>query len=198
MKYYTYYLILALSTCSFVAGQELMDAKFIKVDNKIIPQKFNETLLKKSLDKTQKTHCLNYDCGGNSKISFCNDKSEDNYIEYQELGSIDDNKIIVVEKMTYNEELYIFINQKVCTQVTLIGFPLKIEKSNKYITYNNPSTDKQFKIQIVTIINGVITIKGEIFLPEYIKLKRLYRIENNEAYILDDKNQLWKTNISNS
>lgn len=172
-----------------------MDRKFTKVNNKIFPQKFNEIYLKKTLDKDKTTDCLNYNCIDGSKISYCNDKSEENYVEYQELGTIDNEKIVVIEKITYNEELYILVDQKRCSQITLNGFPLKIEKSNKYVTYNNPSTDEQYKIQIVAIINGVVIVQDEIILPEFIKSKGLYSLENDEAYFLDDKNQLWKTLI---
>ena len=197
MKHYKFYFILVLLSCSLTNGQKLLERKFTKVDNKIIPQKLSEIHLKKTLDKSKKTNCLSYNCSGNLKISYCNYKTEDNYVEYQELGTFDHSKIIVVEKMTYNEESYILINQKLCTQITLHGFLLKIEKSNKYVTYNNPSTDKPYIIQIINIISGITTIQDEIILPEYIKLKRLYSLKSNEAYILDVKDKLWKTTIRN-
>ena len=168
--------------------------QFIKIDYKIISQNLTELQIKKKESKIIKD-CLNYKCKSNLKLSYCNNISDENYVDFYELGIIKNSKITVILKTTFNEEFYILINPEECKAFTLNGFPLKIDNSNQYIVYNNPPADKPNIIQIVNIANGIVDIQDEIILPNYLVPKRLLRINNSEAFILDNKNQIWKTII---
>jgi len=168
--------------------------QFFKIDYEVKKQNLTELQIEKKESITKKD-CLKYHCKKGVKLSFCNNNSDENYAYFEELGIIKNSNLSVILKTTHNEELYILVNQDECNTVTLKGFPLKIDESNHYVIYNNPSTDQPYIIQIITIANGIPDIQDEIILPNYIKPKRLLRIKNSDAFILDDKNQIWKTTI---
>ncbi|MTH15101.1 hypothetical protein [Flavobacterium sp. LC2016-01] len=189
-------LICLLIFTAFAHAQKSSENTFSKVSQKIKAQKLIVTQLVKSKLPKKKPKCLIYQCNPNLKTSFCNDDSDENYAEFQELGYIVNTDIFVINKFTYNEEFYILLNKKDCKSLTLDGFPLKIENTNFFIVYNNPSTDQRKKIQILKMENGKMSRVGEIVFPEKIKLQKFIRLESNEVYILDEKNQLWKTIIS--
>lgn len=168
--------------------------QFIKIDNKIKNQNLTELKIEKKKSNITKDS-LNYYCNPNLKLSYCNNNSDENYVNFEELGIIKNSKITVIHKTTFNEEFYILLTQDNCKAITLKGFPLKIDNSNQYIVYNNPSTDNPFIIQIINITNGNVDIQDEIILPNYLVPKRLLRIYNSEVFILDNKNQIWKTTI---
>ena len=78
----------------------------------------------------------------------------------------------------------------------MYGFPLKIENSNKYLVYNNPSTDIPYSIQILEMKSGEIKKIDEILYPIDITIKKVLRVDKSEIFILDGKNQVWKTSIN--
>lgn len=195
MKQYNLLMIFLLLFCTSTNAQTPLKRLFIKIDQKINAQKLNEISINTNSNITKKDDCLHYYCNSNSELLFCDNYSEENYVEYKELGIIKNSEIIVVQKMTYNKEFFIMINQKLCNQITIKGFPLKIENSDYYVVYNNPSTDEPFIIQIIKITNGIFILQDEITLPEYIKPKRFFCLDDNKVFILDEKNQIWKTNI---
>ena len=169
--------------------------QFIKVEVPVIEQKLNELVIEK-LNSKKNNGCLKYKQNGNVEVKYCDNKSEDNYVEYDELGKIKNTEIIVVNKFTYNEEFYILINPKESKTLTLYGFPLKIENSNKYLVYNNPSTDIPYSIQILEMKNGEMKKIDEILYPIDITIKKVLRVDKSEIFILDSKNQVWKTSIN--
>jgi hypothetical protein len=177
----------------FANAQDSSQRKFFKTASVIKPQRFNEVKLIKGIPSNKDAKCLNYICGDNANVSYCNDKSDKNYVEFQELGKIEKTELIVMNKFTSNEEFYIVLNKQNCKIVTLEGFPLRIENTDQYIVYNNPSTDKAWKIQILKIENGNISLQDEIIFSEEIRPKKVLRLEQNEIFILDDSNQIWKT-----
>ena len=177
----------------FANAQDLSQRKFFKIATVIKPQIFNEVKLVKGFQLNKDAKCLNYICGENVNISYCNEKSDENYAEFQELGKIEKTELIVINKFTYNEEFYIFLNKRNCKVITLEGFPLRIENTNQYIVYNNPSTDEVWKIQILKIENGDVNFQDEIIFPVEIRPEKVLRLEENEIFILDDSNQIWKT-----
>ncbi|KAF2336142.1 hypothetical protein [Flavobacterium daemonense] len=189
-------LICSLIFTVCVNAQKYSENTFLKVSKKIEPQKLIETKLVRSKLPKKKPKCITYQCNTNLKTSFCNDDSDENYVEFQELGYIMNTDIFVINKFTYNEEFYILLNKKECKSLTLDGFPLKIENTNFSIVYNDPSTDQRKKIEILKMENGKMSQFGKIVFPEKIKLKKFIRLDSNEVYILDEKNQLWKTIIS--
>ncbi len=175
----------------FANAQNSLPRKFFKITSVIKPQRLNEVKLTKGFPSNNDSKCLNYKCDQNGNVSFCNE----NYVEFQELGKIEKTEFIVINKFTYNEEFYIFLNRQNCKAITLEGFPLRIENTNHYIVYNNPSTDKAWKIQILKIENGNANFQDEIIFPDEIRPKKVLRLEQNEIFILDDNNQTWKTVI---
>ncbi|TRX25189.1 hypothetical protein FNW25_09410 [Flavobacterium franklandianum] len=177
----------------FANAQDSLERKFFKIATVIKPQRLNEVKLTKGLPSNKNSKCLTYKCDENENISYCNDKSDENYVEFQELGQIEKTELIVINKFTYNEEFYIFLNTQNCKSITLEGFPLRIENTNQYLVYNNPSTDKAWKIQILKIENGNISLQDEIIFPDEIHLKKVLCLQQNEIFILDDNNQTWKT-----
>jgi hypothetical protein len=177
----------------FANAQESAQRKFFKIASVIKPQSLNEVILTKDISSNKDAKCLNYVCGENANVSYCNDKSDENYVEFQELGKIEKTELIVINKFTSNEEFYIVLNKQNCKIVTLEGFPLRIGNTDHYIAYNNPSTDKARKIQILKIENGNIDLQDEIIFSEEIHPKKVLRLEQNEIFILDDSNQIWKT-----
>lgn len=188
-------LICCLVFAIFANAQKQHENTFLKVSEKIKAQKLNEVLLLKTKQPKKKPNCLNYKFSNNLKASFCNDNSDENYVEFQELGYFEKTDIIVINKFTYNEEFYILLNKKDGKNLILDGFPLRIENTSFFVVYNNPSSDKRKKIQILKIENGKMNRVAEIVIPEKIKLQKFIRLESNEVYILDEKNQLWKTTI---
>lgn len=180
----------------FAKAQDSLPRKFFKIVSVIKPQRLNEIKLTKGISSNKDAKSLNYICGENAKVSYSNDKSDENYVEFQELGQIEKTDIIVINKLTYNEEFYILLNKQNCKALTLEGFPLRIENTNQYIVYNNPSTDKAWKIQILKIENGNINLQDEIIFPDEIHPKKVLRLEQNEIFILDDSNQIWRTVVN--
>jgi hypothetical protein len=87
------------------------------------------------------------------------------------------------------------INPKESKTLTLYGFPLRIENTNKYLVYNNPATDIPYSIQILEMKNGEMKIKEEILYPNNISIQKVLRVDGSKIYILDNKNQTWKTSI---
>jgi hypothetical protein len=168
--------------------------QFIKVTNSVNEQKLNELVIEKLNTKKNKG-CLVYKKNNKIEIKYCDDKSEENYVEFDELGKIKNTEIIVVNKFTYNEEFYILINPKENKTLTLYGFPLRIENTNKYLVYNNPATDIPYSIQILEMKNGEMKIIKEIVCPNNITIKKVLSVNENEMFLLDNKNQTWKTNL---
>lgn len=177
----------------FANAQDSLPRNFFKIAVLIKPQVFNEVKLVKGFPLNKDAKCLHYACGENTNVFYCNDKSDENYVEFQELGKIEKTELIVINKFTSNEEIYILLNKRNCKAITLEGFPLRIENTNQYLVYNNPSTDKASKIQILKIENGNVNLQDEIIFPAEIHLKKVLRLEKNEIFILDDYNQTWKT-----
>jgi hypothetical protein len=180
----------------FANAQDSLPRKFFKITAVIKPQRLNEVKLTKGFPSNKDTKCLNYICSENANVSYCNDKSDENYVEFQELGKIEKTELIVINKFTQNEEFYVFLNKRNCKTITLEGFPLRIENTDLYIVYNNPSTDKTWKIQILKIENGNVNLQDEIIFPDEIRPKKVLRLEENEIFILDDSNQIWKTVVN--
>jgi hypothetical protein len=190
-KYIICFLI--LSVISTINAQS--KRQFIKVINSVNAQKLNELVIEKVNTKKNK-NCLIYLINNKIEIKYCDDKSEENYVEFDELGKIKNTEIIVVNKFTYNEEYYILINPKESKTLTLNGFPLRIENTNKFIVYNNPATDIPYSIQVLELKNGEMKLMKEIVCPNNISIKKVLRLNENEMFILDNKNQTWKTSIN--
>ena len=190
-KYIICFLI--LSVISTINAQS--KRQFIKVTNSVNAQKLNELVIVKVNTKKNK-NCLIYLKNNKIEIKYCDDKSEENYVEFDELGKIKNTEIIVVNKFTYNEEYYILINPKESKTLTLNGFPLRIENTNKFIVYNNPATDIPYSIQVLELKNGEMKLMKEIVCPNNISIKKVLRLNENEMFILDNKNQTWKTSVN--
>lgn len=190
--------ILIVCICFSVFGnaQDSLPRKFFKIESVKKSQSLNEVKLTKGIPLDKNSKCLNYLCGENTNISYCNDKSDDNYVEFQELGKIEKTELIVINKFTTNDEFYILVNKRNCKTITLEGFPLRIENTHHYIVYNNLSTDKDWKIQILKIEDGNVNLQDEIIFPDEIRPKKVLRLEENEIFILDDSNQIWKTVVN--
>ena len=189
------YIICFLILTIFSTVNAQSKRQFIKVEIPVIEQKLNELVIEK-LNSKKNNGCLKYKHNGNVEVKYCDNKSEENYVEYDELGKIKNTEIIVINKFTYNDEFYILINPKESKTLTLCGFPLKIENSNKYLVYNNPPTDIPYSIQILEMINGEMKNIDEILYPIDITVKKVLRVEKTEIYILDNENQVWKTSIN--
>jgi hypothetical protein len=189
----TIFIVAFLMFSVFANAQDSLTRKFFKITSVIKPQSLNEVKLTKGFSLNKDAKCLTYECDNNVNLSYCNYKSDENYVDYQELGKIENTDLIVINKFTYNNEFYIFLNTQNCKSITLEGFPLRIEKTDQYIVYNNPSTDKVWKIQILKIENGNINLQDEIIFPDEIRPKKVLRLEQNEIFILDNINQIWKT-----
>lgn len=187
-------LIVAFFVFAFFANaQDSFKREFFKTEELINPQEFNGVILTNNLPSNKNSECLNYECAENTNVSYCNENSDENYVEFQELGKIEKTELIVINKLTYNEEFYVLLNKRNCSEIILEGFPLRIENTNKCIIYNNPTTDKAWKIQILKIENGNAYLIDEIIVPDNIVPKKVLRLEQNEIFILDNNNQTWKT-----
>ena len=169
--------------------------QFIKVPSSVNEKKLIELEIEKLNTKKNKG-CLIYQKNNKIEIKYCDNKSEENYVEFDEIGKIKNTEIIVINKFTYNHELYILINPKEIKTLTLYGFPLRIENTNKYLVYNNPATDIPYAVQILEMKNGEMFIIEEIAFPRNITIKKVLRVDETEIYVLDNKNQTWKTKIN--
>ncbi|REH00763.1 hypothetical protein [Flavobacterium aquicola] len=190
-KYIICFLI--LFTISTINAQS--KRQFKKVQNSVNEQKLYELVIEK-LNTKKKNGCLIYKRNDNIAVKYCDNKSEDKYLEFDELGKIKNTDIIVVNKFTNNEEFYILINPKKSKTLTLYGFPLRIENTNKYLVYNNPTTNIPYSIQILEMKNGELKLITEILYPSNISIKKVLRVDDSEIYILDNNNQTWKTSIN--
>ena len=76
----------------FANAQDSLPRKFFKITSVIKPQRLNEVKLTKGIPLNNSSKCLIYKCGKNANVSFCNDKSDENYVEFQELGQIEKNR----------------------------------------------------------------------------------------------------------
>jgi hypothetical protein len=183
------YLIFGLS---IVQAQDLSFNTFNEVDSIIEPQIIFEVLITKELENKEDSNCLIYECKKYNTILYCDENTDENYVEFQELGRINNTEIVVINKFTYNEEFYILIDKKDCNAITLDGFPIGIENTNLYIVYNNPPTDHPWKIQILKIDDGIFLL-NEIAIPYHIRLKKVLRVDQFELYLQDINNKIWKT-----
>lgn len=190
-KYIIYFLIML--TISTINAQS--KRQFTKVPNSVNEQKLYQIVIEK-LNTEKNKGCLIYQKKSKIEVKYCDDKSEENYLEFNELGKIKNTEIIVVNKFTYNDEFYILINPKESKTLTLYGFPLRIENTNKYLVYNNPATDIPYSIQILEMKNGAMKIREEILCPNNITIQKVLRVDDTKIYILDNKNQTWKTSIN--
>jgi predicted PilT family ATPase len=190
------YIICFLTLSIFSSINAQAKRQFVKVEFPVKEQKFNELVMDK-LNTKKKKGCLNYKLNENIEVKYCNDKTDDNYVEYYELGKIKNTEIIVVNKITYNEEFYILINPKERNTLTLSGLPLKIENSNKYLVCNNPSTDISYSIQILNMVKGEMKSVDKIIYPKSIIIKKVLRVDKKVIFIVDSQNQVWKTSINN-
>jgi|GEM_PF-923013 len=192
-KYIIYFLIM-LSISTINAQSKI---KCTKVYNSVNEQKLYQVVIEKLNTKKNKG-CLIYQKNNKIKVKYCDDKSEENYVEFNELGKIKNTEIIVLNKFTYNDEFYILINPKESKTLTLYGFPIRIENTNKYLVYNNPATDIPYSIQILEMKNGAMKIREEILCPNNIIIQKVLRVDDTKIYILDNKNQIWKISINKS
>lgn len=183
--------LLLLFTISVINAQ--LKSTFTKVVTPVKEQKLNELILEK-INTRKNNGCLIYNFHNKMEVKYCDDKSDENYVAFDELGKIKNRDVIVLNKFTYNEEFYILINPKENKTLTLYGFPLKIKNSNKYLVYNNPATDIPYTIQILEFKNGKMKMIKEIFCPNTISIKKVLRVNETEIFVLDNKNQTWKTN----
>jgi len=189
-KYIIYFFIVLITSTINAQSKR----QFIKVPNFVNEQKLYEVVIEKLNTKKNKD-CLIYKKNRKIEVKYCDDKSEENYVEFNELGKIKNTEIIVINKFTYNNKFYILINPKESKTLTLYGFPLRIENTNKYLVYNNPATDIPYSIQILEMKNGEMKIKEEILYPNNISIQKVLRVDGSKIYILDNKNQTWKTSI---
>ena len=179
-------LFLILPFCSYSQN------KFSLVNDSIKKQKLEEIPLDKNERKYRDRKKLLFECDNKLQLKYSNNDSDENYVTFEELGLIK-NAIIVVQKIEYNSEKYILLETKSCKQLILEGFPLRIEKTEKYIVFNNPGTDEAYKIQILEYRNDFFEINHTITFPKEIFPKRILRVDNKEVFIMDEENRIWKT-----
>lgn len=187
MRKYTFLLLLS----SFWAYSQ---NKFIQVNDSISKQKFEEISMTKNERKYRGHNTLSFECENEKVIEFSDNDSDENYVKFEELGVIK-NSIIVIQKTEYNSEKYILLETKSCGQLILEGFPLRIENTEKYIVLNNPGTDEAYKIQVLEYKNDFFEIKHTIIFPKEILPKRILKVDNNEVFIMDMENRIWKTKL---
>lgn len=185
-------IILILLTSVFVNAQN--QNIFIEVKVSIQKQKLEEVQVTKNERKYRGKNTLIFECDTKKQLVFSDNYNDENYVKYEELGDIK-NSIIVIHKIEYNSEQYILVETKSCKQLTLDGFPLKVENTEKYIVLNNPGTDEEYKIQILEFKNDFFEVKNTIVLTKEIIPKQILRVEKKELYLLDTENRIWKTNL---
>ncbi len=173
--------------CSSIA----QEAELTFVERKIDYQSFVEVPMIKNQNKYRGRQTTYFKCDNGQELNYHDNFADDNYVQFRELGVIKDS-LIVVEKATYNSELYIIVDTKNCREIILEGFPLQLENSEKYIVYNNPSTDELQKIQILNYKNGFFRVDRIIIIPHDIKILKVVRIEKDEIYFQDEANKIWK------
>ncbi len=76
-----------LSFLIFSTVNAQVKRQFSKVKNSVISQKFHEIVIENKNSK-KVNDCLNYNCTTDPKLSYCDDKSDENYTEFVELGII--------------------------------------------------------------------------------------------------------------
>lgn len=185
MRKYTF-LFLLLPFCAHSQN------KFSLINDSIKTQKFEEISIVKNQRKYRGRNTLSFECDNKKQIEFSDKESNQDYLKFDELGVIK-NLIIVVQKTQYNSEKYILLQTKSCRQLTLEGFPLRIENSEKYIVFNNPGTDESYKIQILEYKNDFFEIKYTVIFPKEIIPKRILKVDSKEVFVVDKENRIWKT-----
>ncbi|MEL1241996.1 hypothetical protein [Flavobacterium flavipallidum] len=146
----------------------------------------------KNQRKYRGKNTLLFDCVNKKRLKYSDNESDENYVKFEELGVIK-NSIIVIQKTEYNSEKYILLEIKSCRQLVLEGFPLRIENTEKYLTFNNPGTDEAYKIQILEYKNDFFEIEHTITFPKEILPKRILKVDNKEVLVMDRENRIWKT-----
>jgi hypothetical protein len=182
------FLILLLPFCVFSQN------KFSLVNDSIEKQKLEEISMVKNERKYRGRNTLSFECNNKQNLKFADKNSNEYYVKFEELGVIK-NSIIVIQKTEYNSEKYILLETKSCRQLILEGYPLRIEKTEKYIVLNNPGTDEAYKIQILEYENEFFETKHTISFPKEIIPKRILKVDNKEVFIMDIENRIWKTKL---
>jgi len=184
------YAFLFLLSCFCVQAQN--ESKFLLITDSIKGQKLEEVAMIKNERKYRGRKTLEFNCNNNNYLKYSDNYSDNNYVEFEELGVIK-NSIIVVLKIEYNSEQYILLETKNCRQLILEGFPLKIGDTEQYLTLNNPKTDEKYKIQMFDYKDGFFVLKNTIVFPKEILPKKILKADSNEVFILDLENRIWKT-----
>lgn len=165
---------------------------FTLVNEKINEQKFEEMSIEKNQRKYRGRNTLLFECDNKQELKYSDDESDENYVKFEELGKIK-TSIIVIQKMEYNSEKYILLETKKCRHLILEGFPLRIENTETYLVFNNPGTDEAHKIQTLEYKDDFFEIKHTITFPKEIIPKKVIKVENEEVFVLDVANKMWKT-----
>ncbi len=123
---------------------------------------------------------------------FKDDNSDQNFHDFDYLGTIKGTKLSLVKNTGYNSEEFYLINRSTGVIDTLIGQPVFATNMKYFACINNPGTDEKQQIQVCELKNG--SVKTRV----YLKVKADTFLENisciNRNYILtkDNKGRYWK------
>ena len=93
---------------------------------------------------------------------FKDDRSDENFHEFEYLGDIKGTKLSLVKRTDYNREEFYLINRSKGTIDTLVGLPVFASNLRDFACTNNPGADEKQQIQVCEIKNG--SVRTRVFL----------------------------------
>lgn len=133
----------------------------------------------------------------NGKFQAFDDINVDTeFAEYSYLGDIRGTQLAMVRKKRFHDEVFYVLNRATGAVDLLIGVPVFTENLQDFACLNNPGTEEHQQIQVCSIRDNKIVIRGYIWAKEDTYLYSLAYKQKNILYALDNDGKYWKLNFS--
>lgn len=129
---------------------------------------------------------------GKPAMVFKDDKSDQNFHQFEYLGDIKGTKLSLLKRIDYNSEEFYLINRSTGGIDTLIGLPVFAHNMQDFACINNPGTDERQQIQVFEIKNGFVKRRGLLNGKADIFLESISCINRNSILVKDNKDKYWK------
>ncbi|MDF2189156.1 hypothetical protein [Paraflavitalea sp. CAU 1676] len=116
--------------------------------------------------------------------------------EYSYLGDVRNTRLSLIRKAALHNEMYFVVNQLNGKVDTLIGGPVFAPNLQDFACLNNPGMEEAQRIQLGTIRDGQLTIRG--YIPEKKKtfITAIGYAINNALYAKDEDGKCWQLNVN--
>lgn len=133
----------------------------------------------------------------NGKYQAFDDVNVDTeFAEYQYMGDIRGTQLAMVRKKQFHDEVYYVLNRKTGAVDLLIGVPVFAENLQDFACLNNPGNESMQQIQVCTIRDNKVVVRGYIWAKENTYLYSIAYKEKNVLYAQDNDGKYWKLNFS--